>query len=221
MEKLFIFLLLIPLFGYAQINRDIKVVSKKTGLPLRNVNILVPNIDSTFITNEDGIANIVIETESDILVFKKFGYQNTISIINTVEITLTRDTSIYSHNLKLVDLKHRDGYSYILINIDEQPFWFKQKIGPLRIANGVELETGQDFFNIFSHHDILKTISVQSERCLYGFIGENYANAIMAIYFNPQKNKKSKKYIPSTTWYNKKRIDKDLKTMKLQGGCLD
>lgn len=207
MKNILTLLLFIPIFSFAQINNKVKVLSQKTGLPLKNVNITVPNIDSIFITDKNGIAEIPVCKGQDSLIFRKFGYHSIVSTINTSTIILDRDTSAFSHNLNLIDLKHKNGFSFILLNIDKEPFWFKQKIGPLRIGNGIELEKGEDYYDIFSYHDIIKTISVQSERCLYGFIGENYANTIIAIYFNPKKNKgKKKKNVPSTMWYNKKQM---------------
>jgi hypothetical protein len=62
---------------------------------------------------------------------------------------------------------------------------------------------------------------VTSEYCLWKIRGENYANWITAIYYDPAIKKKKSKYSPGTSWYSKRQMRKDTKILKLESGCLD
>ena len=134
---------------------------------------------------------------------------------------LQKDQSAYSHNLKLLDLKHKEGFSFIKLSINGEIYWFKQKIGPLHLGNGIEIESYQDYANIFQNHKIIKTVSVTTELCLWRIRGENSANSITAVYYEPQVKKKKTKYVPNTMWYSKRKMRKDVKIIKLASGCLD
>ena len=188
---------------------------------IKNVNVLLPRQDTTLISDTDGIIDLSDFSDIDTMIIRKFGYKQQVLLGNQRLVFLQKDKSVYSHNLKLLDLTHKEGHSFIKLSINGEIYWFKQKIGPLRLGNGVEIETYQDYADIFQKHEIIKTIFVQSERCLFGIIGENYANFISAVYYNPQIKKTKTKYVPNTMWYSKRKMRKDLKILKLTGGCLD
>ena len=187
---------------------------------IKNVNVLLSKYDTTLISNTEGIIDLSEFSDIDTLIVRKFGYEQQVLLGNQRLVFLQKDKSAYSHNLKLLDLKHKEGHSFLKLSINGEIYWFKQKIGPLRLGNGVEIETYQDYAGIFQKHEIIKTISVQSERCLFGIIGENNANFILAVHYNPQIKKKNTKYVPSTMWYSKRKMRKDLKILKLTDGCL-
>jgi hypothetical protein len=137
------------------------------------------------------------------------------------QIRLDKDTLIYSHELKLLDLQHKDGFSFIKLSISGEVYWFKQKIGPLFLGNGRELETGLEYGDIFRNHKIIKTVSVSSEYCLWKIRGENSANWITAIYYDPMIKKIKSNYSPGTVWYSKRKMRNDTNILKLENGCLD
>jgi len=188
---------------------------------IKNVNIVIPKLDTTLVTDTAGIVDLFGLSGIDTLIVKKFGYQKQVITNNQRQIFLKKDTLVYSHDLKLMDLKHKDGFSYIELSINGDIYWFKQEIGSLFLGNGRELESGQDYAEIFQNHKIIKTVSVTTELCLWGLRGENYANWITAIYYKPEIKKKKSKYIPGTIWYSKRKNKKDAKILKLQSGCLD
>ena len=188
---------------------------------IKNVNVLLPKHDTILVSDTEGIIDLSEFLDIDTLTVRKFGYEQQVLLDNQRLVFLQKDNSAYSHNLKLLDLKHKEGQSLIKLSINGENYWFKQKIGPLRLGNGVEIETYQDYADIFQNHKIIKTVSVTTELCLWGFRGENYANWITAIYYAPEIKKKKSKYVPSTMWYSKRKMRKDLKILKLTGGCLD
>lgn len=120
-----------------------------------------------------------------------------------------------------MDLKFKDGFSFIELKINGDNYWFKQKSGPLFLGNGRELETGQDYSEIFDNHVVIKTVAVVSEYCLWKIRGENSANWITVIYYDPLIKKKRTNYIPGVSWYSKRKMKRDTKILKLQSGCLD
>ena len=168
-------------------------------LGIKNVNIVIPQLDTILITDAAGIVNLHGLSGMDTLIIKKFGYEKQVVIDNRRHIFLKRDTLVYSHNLKLLDLKHGDGCSYIKLSINGDIYWFKQIIGSLFLGNGREIETGQEYEDIFRNHKIIKTISVASEYCLWRIRGENSAYWITAIYYEPVNKKKISNYIPYTS----------------------
>lgn len=88
------------------------------------------------------------------------------------------------------------------------------------LGNGREIETIQDYADIFKNHKIIKSVSVAAEGCLEQIIGENSANRIMAIYYNSEEKRHKTKRYPNITWYSKRAAKKDCKILKLTGGCL-
>ena len=182
---------------------------------------MLPKYDTTLVSDTAGIVDLSDFSDTDIVIVKKFGYKQQVLTENQRNIFLKKDKMAYSHNLKLLDLEHKEGFSFIKLSINDEVYWFKQKIGPLSLGNGVEIESYQDYTNIFQNHKIIKTVSVTTELCLWRIRGENYANWITAIYYEPQIKKKKTKYIPSTMWYSKRKMRKDMKIMKLTSGCLD
>jgi len=188
---------------------------------IKNINVIIPKLDTTLVTDTSGIVDLSRFKDYDTLIIKKFGYKKQIVTDSRREIRLEKDTSIFSHDLKLLDLQHKDGFSFIQLSINGEIYWFKQKVGPLFLGNGRELETGQEYVEIFRNHKIIKTVSVTSELCLWKIRGENSANWITAIYYNPAFMKKKSNYSPGTSWYSKRQMRKDTKILKLESGCLD
>ena len=216
----------IPLFllvqlVYGQNDDQLIIKSYASGRPIKNVNVIIPLKDTVLISDTSGVVNLSGLPKYDTLIVKKFGYNTTTINKNTRLIDLKLDSNIYSHDLKLVDLKHKEGYSFIKLRINGDDFWYKQKSGPLILGNGKEIETIQDYKNLFKYHKILKTVSVASERCLFHIIGENSGNWIMAIYYNPQVKRHMTNYYPNIIWYSKRHAKKDGRILKLTSGCLD
>jgi hypothetical protein len=205
----------------AQTSDFLTVKHTDSEIGIKNVNILIPRFDTTLVSDTSGIVDLSRFQDIDTLIIKKFGYKEQIVTDSQREIRLAKDTMIFSHDLKLLDLKHRDGFSFIKLSINGDIYWFKQKIGPLFLGNGRELETGQEYGEIFRNHKIIKTVSVTTELCLFGIRGENYANWITAIYYDPAIKKKKSNYSPGTSWFSKRQMRMDTKIMKLESGCLD
>jgi hypothetical protein len=122
---IFHFLFLIQIAS-GQTNGQLIIKSSYTKRPLKNVNILIPSYDTVLVTDTSGIVNISESCKYDSLVIKKFGYIPAIIDKNTKQIVLIKDSTIYSNNLKLLDLKFKDGYSFIKLRINDAEFWFKQ-----------------------------------------------------------------------------------------------
>jgi hypothetical protein len=205
----------------AQTSDFLTVKHSDSEIGIKNVNVIIPRLDTTLVTDTSGIVDLSGFQNFDTLIIKKFGYKKQIVTDSQREIRLEKDTLIFSHDLKLLDLKHKDGFSFIKLSINGEIYWFKQKIGPLFLGNGRELEIGQEYGEIFRNHKIIKTVSVTSEYCLWKIRGENYANWITAIYYDPAIKKKKSKYSPGTSWYSKRQMRKDTKILKLESGCLD
>ena len=205
----------------AQTSEYLTVMHNVSDKGIKNVNVVIPRLDTTLVTDTTGIADLRGFQDLDTLIVKKFGYEKQIVTGNQRLIWLAKDTLTYSHDLKLLDLKHKDGLSFLKLSINGETYWFKQKVGPLFLGNGRELETGQEYGEIFRNHKIIKTVSVASEYCLWRIRGENYANGIMAIYYEPTIKKKQSNYSPGISWYSKRKMRKDIKTLKLVNGCLE
>jgi hypothetical protein len=188
---------------------------------IKNVNIIIPKLDTTLVTDTAGVVDLSGLLNIDTLIIKKFGYEKQIVTDNQRQIRIEKDTLIYSHDLKLLDLQHKDGFSFIKLRINGEIYWFKQKVGPLFLGNGRELETDQEYGEIFRNHKINKTVSVTSEYCLWRIRGESSANWITAIYYDPAIKKTKSNYTPGTSWYSKRLMRKDTNILKLEGGCLD
>jgi hypothetical protein len=215
-----IFLLTVKLI-FAQTSGIFTIRHINSDLGIKNVNIIIPKLDTTLVTDTAGIADLTEFQDLDTLIIKKFGYKSKIMTDKQSLIRLEKDTMIYSHDLKLLDLQYKDGFSYIKLRINGEFYWFKQKVGPLFLGNGRELETTKEYREIFSNHKIIKTVSVNSEYCLLGIRGESSSNWITAIYYEPAIKKRKSNYSPGTSWYSKRQMRKDTKMMKLEGGCLD
>jgi hypothetical protein len=205
----------------AQTSNLLIIKHADSNMGIKNVNVIIPRLDTTLVTDTAGIIDLREFRNFDTLIIKKFGYKKQIVTDSKKEIRLEKDTVVFSHDLKLLDLKHKDGFSYIKLSINGESFWFRQNVGPLFLGNGIELETGNDYGEIFRNHKIIKTVSVTSEFCLWRIHGENSANWITAIYYDPTIKKKKSNYSPGTSWYSKRQMKKDTKIMKLEGGCLD
>lgn len=205
----------------AQTSNFLTVKHSDSDIGIKNVNVIIPRLDTTLVTDTSGIVVLTGFQNFDTLIIKKFGYKKQIVTNQQSEIHLEKDTITFSHELKLLDLKHKDGFSLIELSINGENYWFKQNVGPLFLGNGKELETGEEYGEIFRNHKIIKTVSVTTELCLFGIRGENYANWITAIYYDPATKKKKSNYSPGTSWFSKRQMRKDTKIMKLQGGCLD
>lgn len=223
MKRFFLSFLIgsVSFLGFSQNANTLFITSNETGLPLKNVNVCSNQNDTILVSDTLGIVNFEAFREGDTLYIKKFGYYPQIATTTQNEIILKRNTEIYSHDLKLLDLKFENGLSCIQLQINGEAYWFKQKYDLLYLGNGVELENTQAYVEIFQNHDIIKTVSVTTEYCLWKIRGENYANWIMAIYYNPTVKKKKSKTIPSTHWYSEKEMNKNLKILRLVNGCLD
>ncbi len=190
---------------------------------IKNVNIIIPQLDTVLVTDTAGVVNLSGIQKIDTFIVKKFGYKKQIVTNNQGLIQLEKDTLRYSHNLKLLDLKHKDGFSFVELSINGEIFWFKQKGGSLYLGNGIEIETSNDYENIFKNHEIIKTVHIDAFNCLneINIRGENYANFINVIYYKPEIKKKASKRIPSMSWYSKRKMRRDLKILKLENGCLN
>jgi len=205
----------------AQTSDFLTVKHTDSEIGIKNVNIVIPRLDTTLVSDTSGIVDLSGFQNFDTLIIKKFGYKEQILTDSQREIRLAKDTMIYSHALKLLNLKHKDGFSFIKLSINGEIYWFKQKVGPLFLGNGIELESGNDYEEIFRNHKIIKTVSVASEFCLWRIRGESSANWITAIYYEPATNKKKLNCSPGTSWYSKRQMKKDTKVLKLENGCLD
>ncbi|MCC5931538.1 MAG: hypothetical protein JJU28_19990 [Cyclobacteriaceae bacterium] len=205
----------------AQISDYLIVKHAESEIGIKNVNVVIPKLDTTLVSDTSGIVDLSRFQDIDKLIIKKFGYIEQIVTDNKREIRLAKDTKIFSHDLKLLDLKHKDGLSFIKLSINGESYWFKLKNRQLFLGNGIELETENDYKEIFRNHKIIKTVSVASEFCLFGIRGENAGNWITAIYFEPTIMKKKSDYSPGTSWYSKRKMRKDIKILKLENGCLD
>ena len=207
----------------AQTSDFLTVKHTDSEIGIKNVNIIIPRLDTTLVTDTSGIVDLNGFQGLDTLIIKKFGYKKQIVTDSQREIRLEKDTMIFSHDLKLLDLEHKDGFSFIKLSLSGEIYWFKQKGSSLYLGNGLEIENSTDYMEIFKNHDIIKTVNVDAFNCLseVKIIGENYANYITAIYYNPEIKKKASKRIPSMTWYSKRKMRRDLKSLKLENGCLD
>lgn len=205
----------------AQTSSMLTIKHADSELGIKNVNVIISGLDTTLVTDTIGIIDLSGFQNLDTLIIKKFGYKKQIITDSPTLIRLEKDSSIFSHDLKLLDLKHKDGFSFIKLSINGEIYWFKQKIGSLFLGNGRELETGQEYVEIFRNYKIIKTVSVPTEMCLFGIRGENYANWITAIYYDPVIKKKKSNYSPGTSWLSKRQMKKDTKILKLERGCLD
>jgi len=213
--------LLLGYYAYGQSSDYLIIHSFDSGRPIKNANVISNSHDTVLISDTSGLVILKDLHNYDSLIIKKFGYLTETIKKNTKEVVLKVDSNAYSHNLKLLNLKHKDGYSFIELRINSEDFWFKQKIGPLILGNGREIDNLLDYKNIFKYHEILKTVSVAAEGCLDHIIGENSANWIMAIYYNPKIiNHKTDKY-PNIAWYSKHSARKDVRKLRLTSGCLD
>ena len=205
----------------AQTSRVLTIKHADSDMGIKNVNVIISGLDTTLVTDTTGIIDLSGFQSFDTLIIKKFGYKKQIVTDSQKEIRLEKDSTLFSHDLKLLDLKHKDGFSFIKLSINGEVYLFKQKIGPLFLGNGRELETGQEYGEIFRNYKIIKTVSVTTELCLLGIRGENYANWIMAVYYDPVTKKKKSNYSPGTSWFSKRQMRKDTKILKLENGCLD
>jgi len=223
MKKIFFsfFYFIVGVTVYAQTADLLIIKDSISNLGIKNVNVLLPKNDTILVSDTEGVVDLSNFSDIDTLIIKKFGYKPQVLTENQRNIFLKKDKTAYSHNLKLLDLKHKGGYSLIKLSINGETYWFQQKVGMLNLGNGIEIETYQDYANIFQNHKIIKTVSVTTELCLWGIRGENYANWIMAIYYKPQIKKKNPKRIPRTVWYSKREARNDAKILKLRSGCLD
>lgn len=221
--KIFIFIILLfttanLLYTQAQNTLTIRQIDSNKGI--KNVNIWIPKLDTTLITDTAGVIDISGISDSDTLMIKKFGYEKQVIICNQKTVLLRKDSVIYSHNLRLLDLTHKDGISFIKLTINGDVYWFKQKVGPLFLGNGRELESGQEYAEVFRNHRIIKTVSVACDYCLSSIRGENPANWITAIYYDPTNKKRKTKYYPGTSWYKKREMRKDTRILNLKSDCL-
>ena len=199
--------------------KDLLVVRQAdSDIGIKNVNIIIPRLDTTLVTDTAGIADLSGFLNIDTLIVKKFGYEKQIVTDNQRLIRMTKDSVTYSHDLKLLDLKNKDGLSFLKLSINGEYYWFN---GPLNLGNGREIENEQDYVDIFRNHKIIKTVSVTSEYCLWKIRGENYANWITAIYYDPTIKKRKSEYRPNMSWYSKRKMRKDTRILKLESGCLD
>ena len=205
----------------AQTSDFLTVKHIDSDIGIKNVNIIIPKLDTTLVTDTAGVVDLTEFKNMDTLIIRKFGYKKQIVTDNLRQIRLEKDTMIFSHDLKLLDLRHNDGFSFIKLSINGEIYWYKQNVGPLFLGNGRELETGQEYGVIFRNHKIIKTVSVTTEYCLRRIRGENPANWITAIYYDPAIKKKKSNYSPGTSWYSKRQMRKDTKILKLESGCLD
>lgn len=205
----------------AQTSYLLTVNHADSDIGIKNVNIINPKLDTILVTDTAGFVNLSGFQDFDTLIIKKFGYKKQILTDYVRQIRLEKDTMIYSQDLKLLDLQHKDGFSFIKLSINGEIYWFMQKVGPLYLGNGRELETGHEYGEIFRNHKIIKTVSVSSEYCLLRIRGENSANWITAIYYDPAIKKSKSNYSPGTSWYSKRLMRKDTKFLKLESGCLD
>ena len=174
----------------AQTSNLLMIKDSISNMGIRNVNVFLPKFDTTLVSDTLGVVDLSEFSDIDTLIVKKFGYKHYTLLENQRLVFLQKDQSAYSHNLKLLDLKHKEGFSFIKLSINGEIYWFKQKIGPLHLGNGIEIESYQDYANIFQNHKIIKTVSVTTELCLWKYRGENYANWITAIYYEPQIKRK-------------------------------
>jgi len=205
----------------AQTSGLLTIKHTDSDIGIKNVNVIIPQLDTTLITDTAGVVNLSEFQNLDTLIIKKFGFEKQIVTDYNEKILFERDTTLFSHDLELLDLKHKNGLSFLKLSINGEIYWFKQKVGPLLLGNGRELESGQEYGEIFRNHKIIKTVSVASEYCLWRIRGENYANGILAIYYDPKIKKKKSNYSPGTLWYSKRKMRKDTKVLKLENGCLD
>ena len=202
----------------AQTTGFLTIKHTDSDIGIKNVNVIIPRLDTTLLTDTAGIVDLREFQNLDTLIIKKFGYKILILTEYNEPILLEKDTTLFSHDLKLLDLKHKDGLSYIKLSINGEIYWFN---GPVFLGNGRELETGQDYVEIFRNHKIIKTVSVTTEYCLWRIRVENYANWITAIYYEPAIKKRESKYSPNMSWYSKRKARKDIKILKLENGCLE
>ncbi len=196
----------------------IKHIDSESGI--KNVNIFIPKLDTILITNAEGIVDLSGLYGIDTLIVRKFGYKQQIITNSQRQVFLRKNSLAYSHNLKVLDLKFIDGSSIIELSINGEIYQFKQNSGPLYLLNGRELEDGKEYEEVFKNHKIIKTVSIASEYCLFGYIGRNEAPHITAIYYNPMIKKKKSTYIPLTSWSTKRKMKKDSKILKLENNCL-
>ena len=206
------------LYVQAQNTLTIRQIGSNKGI--KNVNIWIPKLDTILITDTAGVIDISGISDNDTLIIKKFGYEKQVIISNQKTVLLRKDYVTYSHNIKLLDLTHKDGVSFIKLSINGDVYWFKQKVGPLFLGNGRELENGQEYTEIFRNHKIIKTVSVACEYCLWRIRSENPANWITTIYYDPNNKKRKTKYIPGTSWHTKREMRKDTRILNLETDCL-
>ena len=154
------FYFLIGIVVYAQTADLLIIKDSISNLSIKNVNVLLPKYDTTLVSDTAGVVDLSGFSDIDTLIVKKFGYEQQILTENQRNILLKKDKMAYSHNLKLLDLEHNEGFSFIKLSINGEIYWFKQKVGPLFLGNGIEIGSYQDYANIFQNHKIIKTVSV-------------------------------------------------------------
>ncbi len=211
MKQFFLNILMISLsfYGFSQDENSLLILNE-AGLPVKNVNISSRQCDTILVSDTLGIVDLSIINYCDTLHIRKFGYYSQIMTTKQNKVILKKDTEVYSHKIKILDLKFEKG-SRILLEIEGENYWFRSEYGVL-LGNGKELENFQEYFEIFQSHNIIKAITAKSEYCLWGIIGENQATSVFVIYYDPKE--KIKKRNPLTLWFSKRKI-------KLEGGCLN
>jgi len=186
---------------------------------IKNVNIIIPNHDTLLITDTAGIADLTGLLNIDTLIIKKFGYKKQIITDKQRHIHLEKDTAVYSHDLKLLDLKYQNKFSLIKFSISGEVYWFKQN-DMLNLGNGREIDI-QDWNEIVYNHKIIRTVFVCAECCLNGIIGENSANRIYAIYYSPSPRNKKIFHFQNRHYLTINQMNRFRKTLKLESGCLN
>ena len=90
--RLVALLLLLPYFGYSQIDISGKVTDATTGEPLIGVNVLVKGSSAGTITDYDGAYELNVPSKESILTFTYIGYEPTEVVVGsqkTIDITMS------------------------------------------------------------------------------------------------------------------------------------
>ena len=205
----------------AQGNKVLQIKNADTDRGIKNVNVFIPRLDTTLLTDASGLVEWTDYLPADTLIIKKFGFKPQVVSNNPSEIVLQRDTEAFSHRLKLLNLKHTEEHTLIQLSINGEPYWFKQFIAPLFLENGYEFEPGEDAASSAANFKIIKTVVAEVGYCLYGIHEDNPAGLVYATYYDPKVRVKQADPDTEKEFITEKEFVKSSKRWKTQTGCLD
>lgn len=207
---------------YSQTNLiSIKIINDN-GRPIKNVNLQFLKSDTIYVTDTSGIVKIAKSIPNQNIKIKKFGYKlKSIGFSNQDTIvSLEKDSTAECKNVKFVDYKFtgNNGNLLIKLNICGDTFLF---YGGVYLANGKDIETYNEWFEIFQNHKIENSYLFDVANCksTVKLRHENYKTNVLLIYYNSELKKRKSNHVPSLVWRTNRESRKDFKILNLKYEC--